>query len=122
MASILVVDDDPILRAIATDILSDGGHTVSEAENGREAADAVGRERFDLVITDILMPDVDGLELIGRLKKSAQAVKILAISSGGSFHSKDVLDWATAVGADGILSKPLTRDRLLDAVSKLITA
>lgn len=121
MARILVVDDDPILRAIAEEILSAEGHDVTEAENGRAAIAAARAQPFDLVVTDILMPEVDGLELIRQLREAGSNVRILAVSSGGKYSSKDVLAWAKGVGADAVLHKPLQRARLIETVDLLLS-
>jgi CheY-like chemotaxis protein len=81
MAAILVVDDHPSFRAIVRDVLISAGHTVCEASDGRDASRLVGRRRYDLVITDMMMPDMDGIEVIIELRRMSTQTKILAVSS-----------------------------------------
>ena len=83
MARILVIDDDDRIRGMVLEMLSESGHEVGEASNGQEGLDQFRQTPTDLVITDILMPEKDGLEIIQILKKENPEVKIIAVSGGG---------------------------------------
>ena len=120
MALILVVDDDESLRNVIKSTLISSGHEVLQAENGREAIQKFGANNIDLVITDILLPDKDGLELIPQFRKMCPLAKIIAISGGGSVGPKAYLGMAKALGAKKILSKPFSRLELQRAVEDLL--
>ena len=120
MASLLVVDDDAAFRAAVRRALSGAGHVIEEAADGRQALKALDAARPDLVVTDIIMPDSDGIELIAALKKVHPGVRVLAISGRGNMGPLDLLKMASVVGADATLPKPLSGDELLEAVEKLV--
>ncbi len=122
MAAILVVDDHASFRAIVRDVLISAGHTVCEASDGRAASRLVGRRRYDLVITDMMMPDMDGIEVIIELRRMSTQTKILAVSSGWRYGPSDVLSWAREAGADDVITKPLSTQSFIDKVSALIAA
>jgi DNA-binding response OmpR family regulator len=113
---ILVVDDDPAIRALLATILEESGFRVVTAGEGGEALTAVSEYPFDLVITDLVMPDHEGIELIRRLKKRYAHLKIIAIS--GAFGS-EILDAARMLGADATLAKPLSANALLLCIDSL---
>jgi CheY-like chemotaxis protein len=113
--SVLVVDDQgPIRRLVAT-VLSDAGYSVQQAENGRQALEQMKQNGFDLLITDILMPETDGIELINYLRKSSPATKIIAVSGAEAFY----LRIAQNLGADLVLLKPFRIEDLLTSVRSL---
>ena len=120
MAAILMVDDDAAFRTAVKRALSGAGHRVEEAADGRQALKALKAAQPDVVITDIIMPDSDGIELIAAVKKAHPGVRVLAISGRGNMGPLDLLKMASVVGADATLSKPLTGDDLLEAVEKLV--
>ncbi|MEJ6789961.1 response regulator [Brevundimonas sp. BR2-1] len=120
MANILVVDDDPTVRMIASEILTRAGHEVSEAADGDEALKQVGEIPFDLVVLDMLMPNKDGLETIAELRGRRPPMRILAISSGGRMDAGQLLRMALVFGADETMAKPLRSDALTEAVSRLL--
>lgn len=121
MARILIADDDPILRMTVVEFLGAEGHDVIEAVDGREALDMLASAPFDLLIVDMLMPNVDGLEVIMQLRKSGVALPILAISSGGRMDRSTLLRPAQIFGANQILPKPLLRSALVEATRSLIS-
>ncbi|MBF0474756.1 MAG: response regulator [Deltaproteobacteria bacterium] len=90
MAKILVVDDDASFRHMLCLSLGKDGHSVVEASDGNMAVKLVGNESVDLVITDIIMPDKEGIELILELKKTNPEIKIIAISGGGVTAGQEV--------------------------------
>lgn len=107
MAAILIVDDDPSVRLIATEMLRDSGHAIIEAEDGVEALKLLAHVPIDLVVLDMLMPNMDGIETIRALRGSHPGTRILAISSGGRSNPQSYLSLALAFGADAVLEKPL---------------
>lgn len=121
MAHVLVVDDDPQLCQLLTQMLAARGHRVTATHNGDEALAAWHRQRADLVITDILMPQKDGIELISVLKVEAPELKILAVSGGSRHYARHfILGSAEVIGADAVLAKPFTRGELLAALDHLL--
>lgn len=122
MARILLVDDDSAVRDTLTAVLQLGGHTVISAHNGAVALQAIGKAdaAFDVVLTDILMPDTDGLETIMRLRKTKNPVRIVAMSGGGRIRSMDMLDYAKQFGADAALAKPFMPALLLNTIEQVL--
>jgi CheY-like chemotaxis protein len=119
----LLADDDPLLREIAGEYLRGVGFVVTLAQDGLEALDAVAAWRFDVIITDMVMPNLDGIELIAQLKTCAPDTPVLAISAGMSGTSPElVLRAAKAVGAAEVMAKPLSRTKFLATVGTLLGA
>jgi CheY-like chemotaxis protein len=116
--AILVVDDEEELRELIRHVLERAGHAVACARDGREASSVLTTRSFDVVVTDMLMPDQDGLELITELKSKYPAVKIVAMSGGGQIGSDQYLSMAKGFGADVLLRKPFTHQTLLAAVKQ----
>ncbi|HEX3746642.1 MAG TPA: PAS domain S-box protein [Bryobacteraceae bacterium] len=116
-ARILVVDDEDGVRALLREILENRGHQVIEAANGKEAVRLVSAEVPDLVISDIVMPEQEGLETIQALGRLAPNLPIIAISGafGGQF-----LTLARLIGADAVLDKPISSDILLAKVDEVL--
>jgi CheY-like chemotaxis protein len=115
--TVLVVDDEAEIRRLLRRILESAGYDVTEAGNGRLAMKQLAGRPADLVITDIVMPECEGIELIGRLRKERPEVKVIAVSGafGGQF-----LHVAQAVGAHTVLQKPLRAEGVLAAVRQLL--
>jgi DNA-binding response OmpR family regulator len=111
--SVLVIDDDPRIRQLICMGLERKGYTVFEAANGRAGLKAFDAHQPDLVITDILMPDIEGIETIMRLKRSARPPKIIAISGGGRMVGREFLRWARHLGADDVMAKPFRMSALV---------
>ena len=120
MANILVADDEELARFTIREILEAEGHTVVEAKNGVEAIALFNKHPTDLIITDIIMPDKEGIETIIELKRDHPEVKIIAISGGGRTRNLDFLDLAKRYGADVILAKPFSEDELLGALGEVL--
>lgn len=114
--AILFVDDESIVGAFANKVLTAGGHTVSLAASGREALAMIESVAPDIVITDLVMPDIEGLELIRTLVKRFPGLKIIAIS--GAFQG-DFLKVAEVFGVKASLRKPFTATELLAAVNRV---
>ena len=120
MAHILVIDDDPVLRRVVTLALEAAGHSVLRCENGRKAVAFLERDHADLLVTDIVMPEMDGVETVRAVRHLDPDLPILAISGGGSFDPKDYLGLAQAFGATAVLPKPFRPAELVDLVSRLL--
>ncbi len=121
MARILVVDDDARLRIGLQDILAQAGHNVETASNGEEALQAFQNLPVDLLITDILMPEKEGIQTITSLHRMYPGLRIIAISGGGKESAGFYLEMAREFGADATLNKPFTKTQILDAVEELLT-
>jgi YesN/AraC family two-component response regulator len=119
---ILIIDDDELIRLTMKSALKKLGCTVFEAENGNGGVTLFQKERPDLVITDILMPDKEGLETISEIHALDPKAKIIAISGGGSARNMAFLQLAQKIGASHIMSKPIRPDDLLKAVKSLFNA
>jgi DNA-binding response OmpR family regulator len=117
MALVLVIEDDALMRATIRRMLA--SHTVIEASNGREGLAAFKLRAPDIVITDILMPEKEGIETIIELRAASSLSKIIAISGGGSSGTLDFLTSAKKLGADLVMHKPLRAAELLAAVESL---
>jgi CheY-like chemotaxis protein len=117
MARILVVDDDPLIQATLPLALLEHGHEVVQALDGKQALNQMRRQAIDLVIADVLMPEVDGLELLRAVQKELPQVPVIAMSGGSSrLPGADVLQLARLLGARAVLAKPFTEEDLLTAI------
>lgn len=120
MTRVLVIDDDPLVRATLRAILDGAGYEVVLASDGLDGLAEFRRQRADLVITDIVMPDMEGIETIRQLRAQKPPVPILAISGGGRGVSLDYLRMAEQLGATESLSKPFEADDFLAAVERCL--
>lgn len=115
---ILLVDDEEALRDSVAFFLTSSGFEVSTASNGKQALEACEAQRPDLVITDLIMPDMEGVETIVRLREDFGDLPIIAMSGGWQAAEVDLLELATELGATQVLAKPFDCDDLLVAVSR----
>ena len=120
MSRILVIDDDVPLRLVLRSILERAGHTVLDAPDGRSGMALWRREPTDIVVTDIFMPEKDGVEVIQEMKNVATKPKIIAISGGGQSGLFDLSSTATLLGADRVLVKPFDQRTLLLTVQEVL--
>lgn len=120
MASILLIDDDDVVRSVVQRTLATMGHSVTAARDGVEGLALYQSAPADLVLTDLIMPGKEGLELIMELKKKNRAVKIIAMSGGGRVDAVDYLKIALQLGAGRVLQKPFTIDELTAAIADLL--
>jgi CheY-like chemotaxis protein len=118
MTRILVVDDEPILRQVIELTLQKAGFDVVAAGNGKEGLDLYRKTSPDLVITDIMMPIMDGFETIRALKQIAPGVKIIAMSGAGK--AIDYLKMARGLGAAATITKPAERGELIATVQQVL--
>lgn len=119
MWEVLVVDDDGIYRTMMVRVLARAGFSVSGVRGGREALDHLNHGTPSVVVTDILMPDMDGLELIREIRRTGRGIGIVAISGGGD-PIFDFLPAASIFGADVTLKKPFELSALVTAVQLLL--
>lgn len=117
---ILVIDDEEPIRNMLRQILEKEGFEVVDAREGEEGLKCQRAAPADLIITDIIMPEKEGIETIRELKEDYPELKILAISGGGRIGAESYLALAEKFGADAILRKPLTRDELMEKVRSLL--
>ncbi len=117
MATVLVVDDEPQIRTSLRGILSEEGLRVIEATNGREALDVIRRESPEVVLLDIWMPDVDGMELLEVLQGAMPPPQVIMISGHGNIETAVR---ATKLGAFDFIEKPFSLDALLDVVNRAL--
>jgi len=120
MGNILVIDDDRQVLNVVQEMLRMDGHEVGTAEDGDIALELFREQPFDLVITDLIMPQKEGLETIAEIRAIKQDVPIIAMSGGGRIGPMDYLDTAKYIGASTTLAKPFTRNELSQAVSDLL--
>ena len=113
MARILVIEDEKMARYTVHQILDRAGHEIEEAENGAIGLDRLEAAAFDLVITDIFMPVMEGIETIQEIKRRHPDQKILAMSGGGRTQEIGVLRAAQAFGAVQHIAKPFSEDEML---------
>ncbi len=119
MARILVIDDDEATRAVIEEILARQGHQVTLAAGGRTGLAEARRRNFDLVLVDIIMPDIDGMETISELREMSATVPIIAMS-GSSPNSAGYLETATVLGASAALAKPFSKRELEHTVDVML--
>ena len=120
MARILLIDDDDGVRASVEATLRHAGHSVVAARNGREALAFFGNNSFDLIVTDIVMPEMEGIETIIEFRKVGRSIPILAMSGGGQRReTAPYLDAAQKLGADAALRKPFSAAQLRATVDRL---
>ena len=119
MARILLIEDMKGVRDSLDIILSMAGHQVELAANGSEGLQRIDSSAYDLVITDILMPEVDGTEVIMHAKKKSPSMPVVAISAGGNSVSVEQALMFANHKADAVLEKPFSKDELLATVNEL---
>jgi CheY-like chemotaxis protein len=120
MAQILLVDDDHTVRTLLCLMLEREGHTVVQGTNGVEALERLRDHPIDLVITDLVMPEKEGLETIIEVRKNYPWLKVIAISGGGTGSSKTYLNLAKRLGAECVLRKPFFGDDLLREIRSVL--
>jgi len=120
MARILVIDDDEQVLDMLYESLTIEGYDVLRASNGEQGLRLYREESVDLIITDLIMPEKEGIETIIELRQDFPDVKIIAISGGGRTGTKDYLHMAKIFGVQRTFTKPVAREQLLDAIRELI--
>ncbi len=120
MALILIVDDDPQMLRLLTDVVELDNHDVLLAQDGAMAVEYFQHNIPDLMITDILMPNKEGLELISEIREKFPKLKIIAYSGGGSADPESYLEFAKGMGADRVFSKPMPLVELRQEIKELL--
>ena len=120
MTRVLVVDDDVHARTVARAVLEHAGIEVDEAVDGAAGLRAYRDGSYDLVLCDLFMPDVDGLELLRALRRESPGVKVIAMSAGGYHGTVDLLAVARHLGAAEVLPKPFSPWVLVQAVERVL--
>jgi DNA-binding NtrC family response regulator len=115
---ILLIDDEHMVRKIVRKMLERSGHEVTEAENGRVGLGQLKAGTFDLVITDIIMPEMEGVETLMMVRSQYPGIKVIAMSGGGRTGNTDFLSTAEKLGASAILHKPFTLAALTGALEQ----
>ena len=132
MARILIIDDESDVRAVMAKVLERAGHQVEVAENGAAGMSAYEASGADLIITDVIMPGQNGVDLVKQLRDARFGGRIIAISGGGNLASAGYAPGAITTtaylaaaakgGADAVLSKPFERQELVDLVNSLLAS
>lgn len=120
MATILLVEDDDLVRDMLTQILQRASHQVLCASNGEEATELLKKEKPDIMVTDIIMPKKSGITLISEVKNRHPGMEIIAISGGGRLDPTGYLDLSESLGASVSFEKPIDNTALLMAIDLLL--
>lgn len=120
MDRILVIEDNTALREALCELLHQAGYEPVAMANGRQAAQLHRAEPVQMIVTDIFMPETDGLEIIAEFRRSFPEVKIIAVSGGGSRGMMELLSVAQRMGAQRVFMKPFDIHELLVAVEELL--
>ena len=120
---VLVADDEKEIRLLLQHWLRRAGHLVTCAASGDQAARLMKHQRFDLVVTDVVMPDGDGYEVIAHFRRLQPHARIVAVSGGGQYlHSSDCLKLARGLGAHATVMKPFTWEKLQAGITDAFAA
>jgi CheY-like chemotaxis protein len=117
---VLIADDNPINQRLTTALLESAGHTATVAENGRKAVEAVGRERFDIILMDVQMPIMDGIQATSLIRAMPMPIRDIPIVAVTADALRGAEDRYRGVGMDGYLSKPLSTKALFEMLNAVI--
>jgi len=117
---ILLVDDEEAIRKMVRAILGDELYEFAEAGNGLDAQAVLEKQKFDLVITDVIMPDCDGIELVMAVRRKLPDIKVIVMSGGGRVRAGHYLDLAGKLGAARVFEKPFDTAALRNTVQELL--
>ena len=120
MADIMIIDDDAAIRRILKRVLEAAGHSIREAGDGKTALRHFAGNPADLVISDIYMPDMGGIEFLTRVREAFPDAKIIAMSGGGPLAKDRVLGAASVLGAVDVMEKPLTVEEVERTVERAL--
>ncbi len=123
MYRILIVDDEPTTRFVLAEMLKEDGYAVFEAKDGNEGIRLLDLKSPDLVITDLFMPDMDGIEFINHIRTNCPEVPVFAMSAGGvndTIGPRTPLNTAGLIGAQKVFLKPVLHDVLLAEIKKIL--
>ena len=118
---VLIIDDDPLLREVAVEQLTGAGYDCAIAEDGRLGIASLEARPVELVLLDMIMPNMDGVETLGQIKARWPELPVVVMSAGTrSMAMQSLLRLAASLGADEVMQKPLRRDVLLPLVERLL--
>ena len=117
---ILLVEDDPDVREVLACVLTNDGHTVVTANDGNGGLRVLEAETVDLIVTDVIMPDMEGIQFLRLLRRMPTRPKVIVISGGGRGSANGYLELATTLGADGTLPKPIAATDLRDLIAHVM--
>src|SRR5450755_366392 len=117
---VLLIDDDAALLGLMAHAFAAAGYTILTAENGRKGLNLVDSYKPDLVVTDIVMPEMEGIGAILQIRRKPKPPKIIAISGAGPGGRRDYLSWAKHLGADEVLAKPFRMSQIVALSNRLI--
>jgi two-component system chemotaxis response regulator CheY len=121
VTTVLLVEDDPAVRSLVVEMLEASGIRVIEAGLGEAALTDLREREYDLLLTDIVMPAVDGVRVVEHARQHRPDLPIIAMSGGSGFMIPEVgLRWSQAAGANRVLKKPFRREELLAAIEELM--
>ena len=120
MATLLLIDDDDLVRFSLNELLTDAGHQVVEMSSGLGCEKYLETQLIDCVITDIVMPDKDGIEVLLSVKQTFPHMPVIVLSGGGRISGGEYLVMADALGADAVVDKPVMPDVLLETVLRVL--
>ena len=120
MRRVLIIEDDSFVQNMLKQTFERAGYVVETAANGRIGIQLYTTNPHDVVITDLIMPEMEGIETISSLRKGNPNVKVIAISGGGRNSPDDYLHMASKLGASRTFTKPVDRNALLEAVAELL--
>ena len=117
---VLLIDDDPALLWLMGQAFTAAGYTIKSAENGRKGVGLIDAYQPDLVVTDIVMPEMEGIAAILEIRRKPRPPKIIAISGAGPGGRRNYLKWAKHLGADEVLAKPFRMSQIVALSNSLI--
>lgn len=117
MSNILVVDDQASMRFIISNMLKEAGHTVTEAEDGSQALNVLKKTAFDLVLADVNMPQLNGLEFLSSVRKEWPSLKVVFITS---MIEETIVLGAEKLNLDGLILKPFEKAAAMDIINKVL--
>jgi CheY-like chemotaxis protein len=120
IASILVVDDEQDVRELLQGVLEAADYEVTTAIDGEQAIRLLALQKFSLVLTDLLMPNKDGIEVVGELRKKYPTIPVIVMSGGGRLPQGDYLRMVKIYGAHAVLPKPFSNATMLKAIADLL--
>ena len=121
MARILIIDDEAMIRGLLQKMLDREGYETVTASGGKAGIKIHRENPADLIITDLIMPEKEGIETIIELRREFQDVKIIAMSGGGKIRSETYLQMAKTLGAIKSIAKPFDRKELLKTIQELLS-
>ena len=120
MYRILIIDDEPHILLMLKKMLERAGYEIDLASNGKEGLRLFQNKPSDLVITDIIMPEKEGLETIREMRRIQSELKIIAMSGGGKISAENYLETAKIFGASRIIEKPFSQQHMVSTVNELL--